>query len=198
MRPVDLVGVHLEPDLGVPVVVLREHAEPNRFLPVFVGPSEAAAIALVVQGVELPRPGTHDLMTALVERLDAEVDRIEVTGRQDGTFVADLVLRTPGGPVRLDARPSDAIALAVRTDAPLFVSEEVLAESGLVVDETGEAAIDAELDQFRAFLTGVDPADFALDDPPTGALGDGQPIGDTTDPPDAAGDVGGDESFSGP
>jgi uncharacterized protein len=132
---------------------------------------EAAAIAVALDGQAPPRPLTHDVMAELVLSLDARVDRVEVTGLRDGTFVAELALTGPGGERRLDARPSDAIALALRVGAPTFVSDEVLDEAGTVlVKELDQEAIDAEVTVFRSLLDGLSPGDFPSDrgSPPTG------------------------------
>jgi uncharacterized protein len=166
----DLVGVQVE-EHGV-VVLLRERDEPHRILPIVVGGLEAAAIVLGVTDTATPRPLTHDLLAALVEHFGARLDRVEVTELDGSTFHADLVLDEAGGAAsRVDARPSDAIALAIRAHAPLFVSEDVLdVAAAELLDEAPEAhepaepvdpeAIEAEVDEFRRFLTDVDPDDF--------------------------------------
>lgn len=120
MKLVDIVGLHLEAASGAPLILLPEHDAPHRVLPIFIGVPEAAAIYMAVSGQTPPRPFTHDVMAALVESLDARVERVEVTDLHDGTFVAELAVSGPGGGRRLDTRPSDAIALAVRVDAPLM------------------------------------------------------------------------------
>jgi bifunctional DNase/RNase len=165
------MGLTLEATSGAPLVLLREQDAPNRVLPIFIGEPEAIAIALALAGESPPRPFTHDLLATLVETLDAEVDHVEVTELRDGTFVADLSVRGPGGGVSLDSRPSDAIALAVRVNAPLYASEAVLDEAGAIVTaEEGDDEPDEEIDRFRAFLDTVDPAEFEADrgpdDPP--------------------------------
>ena len=130
MLLVDLIEIQMNPLTGESVLVLREHDEPNRLLPIVVGGVEAASIAFAAQGQTSPRPMTHDLMATLVERFDGHLDAVEVVGFQDGAFIANLAVSGPTGDLRLDTRPSDAIALAVRLHAPLFVSEHVLDEAG--------------------------------------------------------------------
>jgi bifunctional DNase/RNase len=159
MREVEIAGVGFEATSGMPLVVLRETDEPHRALPVFVGGAEAAAISVALSGQAPPRPLTYDLMADLVERLGARIERVEVTELRDGTFLAELAVTGPGGGHRLDVRPSDAIALALRTHAPLFVSDAVLDEAGAVVPD--EEAIDEEVAAFRSQLDNLDPADFA-------------------------------------
>ncbi|MGD9996343.1 MAG: bifunctional nuclease family protein [Ilumatobacteraceae bacterium] len=166
MKQVTIAAVGMEAVSGTPLVVLRESDEPHRLLPIFVGAPEAAAIALGVSGQEMPRPLTHDLMAALVDTLDGHLDAVEVTDLRDGSFVANLTLRGPVGERRLDTRPSDAIALAVRLGAPLFVADEVLDEAGSVpVEESDDEVLDQEdidraVEDFRAFLDEVDPTQF--------------------------------------
>lgn len=171
MKRVDLLGLNMEAGSGTPLVLLREQDEPHRVLPIFIGGREAVAIALALSGEEPPRPLTHDLLAALIESLDARVDHVEVTEVREGTFVAELAVRGPHDGVSLDSRPSDAIALAVLADAPLFVSEAVLDQAGAFVSvDTGDEAIDDDVDRFRAFLDEVDPAEFekheGRDEPP--------------------------------
>jgi len=165
MLLVDLIEIQMNPLTGEFVLVLREHDAPNRLLPIVVGGVEAASIASAAQGQSSPRPMTHDLMATLVERFDGHLDAVEVVDFQDGAFIANLAVSGPTGDLRLDTRPSDAIALAVRLHAPLFVSEHVLDEAGTSVESEGEpvldaARIDAEVDQFRDFLQQLAPDDF--------------------------------------
>lgn len=147
---------------GQPVVVLAPiDAEPGarRLLPIWIGLPEASAIMLAVEGVEPARPQTYDLMTTLIERLGAEVAQVVVTKLEAGTFYAEITLVTPAGPELIDARPSDSIALAVRTGAPIFVAEAVFADAGM---PDAEAAGDEQhqLAEFHQFLDGVEPDDF--------------------------------------
>jgi bifunctional DNase/RNase len=166
----DLVGLGVEPTTGTPVVMLREHDEPHRLLPIFVGGLEATAIELALTGEEPPRPMTHDLMASLVQTLEGQVDAAEVTELRDGSFLARLAIHGPAGEHTVDTRPSDAIALAVRIGAPVFVDDAVLEEAGSlpenVVEETepiDDAAIDETVEEFRTFLDDLDPSQFADD-----------------------------------
>lgn len=162
MKLVEIVGLHIEASSGAPLVLLREHDEPHRVLPILVGGPEAASIALALSGKAAPRPLTHDVMAALVTSVDAHVDSVEVTGLRDGAFLAELAISGPTGGMRLDTRPSDAIALAVRLGAPLFVSDAVLEEAGtLFVDELDEEAINDEVAEFRDLLDELDPTEIA-------------------------------------
>jgi bifunctional DNase/RNase len=167
MREVEIVGLGVEDESGSPLVVLRETEEPHRVLPIFVGGPEAAAIGLALAGEAPGRPSAHDVMAALVESLDAQVERVEVTELRDGAFVAELAVTGPTGDRRLDARPSDAIALALRVDAPLFVSDDVLDAAGGVLasepvddDTIDDETIDDEVAAFRDELEHLDPSDF--------------------------------------
>jgi len=167
MISVELIGIQVDPISGAAALVLREHDAPNRLLPIIIGQADASSIAIGANGTRLARPMTHDLMASLIDALDGHLDAVEVTELHDGAFIANVTVSGPTGERRIDTRPSDAIALAVRLHAPLFVSEAVLDEAGAVpVDESEqhqlaiEAAIDAEVDEFRAFLDDLDPRDF--------------------------------------
>lgn len=183
MKQVDVAALAVETSSGNPVVVLREHDAPHRLLSIFVGGPEATSIALAASGQQSSRPLTHDLMATLVGSLDAAIDAAEITELSDGAFLANLALHGPTGEQRLDTRPSDAIALAVRVGAPLYVSDAVLEAAGTfppdeeadtpVIDESeveqsgiGQQQFDAEeidrtVDEFRDFLDDVEPAHFA-------------------------------------
>jgi bifunctional DNase/RNase len=187
MKLVDIVGLHIEAASGAPLVLLREHDEPHRVLPIFVGGPEATSIAVALSGETTPRPLTHDVMAALVESVDAHVEAVEVTDLRDGAFLAELAISGPGGGRRLDTRPSDAIALAVRLGAPLFVSDAVLDEAGtLLVEAPDEETIEEEVTRFRDLLDELDPGEITgaiaelpaapADDPAD--VGDGAPDGD--------------------
>lgn len=185
MLLVDLVGIQMDPGTGASILVLREHDAPNRLLPIIVGGAEAASIAFTASGQTAPRPMTHDLMATLVESFDGRVDAVEVTELRDGSFLASLAVSGPTGEHRVDTRPSDAIALAVRLHAPLFVSEHVLDEAGTIPNvELDEEAIDAEVDQFRDFLSELNPTDFGVELPPVADADDPSCADDTGQDPD--------------
>lgn len=188
MYLVDLVGIQVDPKTGTSVLVLREHDAPNRLLPITVGGTEAASIAIAASGQTAPRPMTHDLMASIIESFEGHLDAVEVTDLQEGAFVANLTVSGPTGERRLDTRPSDAIALAVRLGAPLYVSQHVLDEAGtLPIVELDEVAIDAEVDQFRSFLAELDPADFDNKTAPTTIEQDDDANGDGEAAPTADG-----------
>ena len=116
------------------IVVLKEE-EGNRFLPIWIGPFEADAITLQLQGVDAPRPLTHDLLRTIIETLGGEVVKIEISGLEKNTYFARIVLDVNGDTVEIDSRPSDAIALSVRVNAPVYISEEVMDTAGLLPEE---------------------------------------------------------------
>jgi len=120
------------------VVILKEK-EAERYLPIWIGPAEADAIAVILQEVKLPRPLTHDLLRSVIDTLGATVNSIIVTDLKSDTFYAKIILDVDGGQMEVDSRPSDALALAVRTEVPVYVEEEVLDKAGIVLDrETGK------------------------------------------------------------
>lgn len=154
--PVELVGVRIELPSNTPIVLLREQ-DGDRYLPIWIGAGEATAIALALEGVEAQRPLTHDLLASIVERLGATVSRVVVTELRGGIYYADLVVVRDGNEIKISSRPSDAIALAARTDAPIFVLPNVLEEAGVEIrDEEEEDAVQ----RFRSFLESVSPEDF--------------------------------------
>ncbi|NND01289.1 MAG: bifunctional nuclease family protein [Acidimicrobiia bacterium] len=154
--PMELVGVRIELPTNTPILLLRE-ASGTRFLPIWIGTSEATAIALALEGIEPQRPLTHDLLKIITEQLGATVDRVVVTDLEDGTFFADLVMSRNGEELTISSRPSDAIALAARTKAPLFAAPEVIDEAGVEIrDDTQED----EIEKFREFLDEITPEDF--------------------------------------
>jgi len=160
---VSLVGVRLEVPTNQPIVLLREQDGP-RYLPIFIGPPEATAIVYALQGMDTPRPMTHDLLKTVLDDLTARLDRVEITELHDGTFYAEIELVRDGSSSRISSRPSDAIALAVRYSdtVPIFVDEEVLDEAGVLFDaEDDDEKDERQIEQFREFLDQVAPEDFA-------------------------------------
>ncbi len=145
--------------IGKQPIVLLKTVEGNRFLPIWIGHPEAAAILIKLQGTSLPRPMTHDLLTSVIGEFHAKVARITVTELKESTFYARLTLDKDGEEVDIDSRPSDALALAVRTDAPIFASTALIDENAIEfereVDDTEEI-----IESFRDFLEGVSPDDF--------------------------------------
>lgn len=116
------------------IVVLKEESG-NRFLPIWIGPFEADAITLQLQGVDAPRPLTHDLLKTVIETLGGEVLHIVISGLEKNTYFARIILDVDGDTVEVDSRPSDAIALGVRVNAPVYVAEEVMDQAGLLPEE---------------------------------------------------------------
>lgn len=154
--PLELVGVRIELPTNTPIVLLREVGG-SRFLPIWIGAAEATAIAFALEGVEPQRPMTHDLLKTATEALGAVVDRVLVTEFRDGIYYADLVLVRDGHEIVVSSRPSDAIALAARTGAPISVRPAVLDEAGVEIRDEDE---EDEVARFRSFLDDVEPEDF--------------------------------------
>lgn len=144
--PVRVAAVVVDPNTQAPVVILRDETDPRRYLPIFIGGTEATSIASALAGMALPRPLTHDLMLDLMVRTGWRVAKVTVTELREGTFYAKLTVEraAPGAGtaqrLTLDARPSDSIALALRAKAPIFVAHEVLEEAGGLAKEAEEKA----------------------------------------------------------
>lgn len=148
-------GLMLDPSSNVPIVVLK-HDETDVFLPIWIGVFEANAIALRIEEVETPRPMTHDLLRSAVEQLGAKVEKIVISDLRDNTFYALIHLSRNGEALEVDARPSDAIALALRTEAPIFVAEPVL-EKAQAVDLASQITDEEKL---KKWLEEVSPEDL--------------------------------------
>lgn len=125
----EVLGVAADPATGQPMVILRS-LEDRRELTMFIGPFEAQGIAFPLQGVRLPRPYTHDLIGAILRRLDTQVEKVVITDLRDNTYFATLTLRSQGRAIELDSRPSDAIAIALREKVPILAEERVLQAAG--------------------------------------------------------------------
>lgn len=153
------------------IVVLREESG-ERYLPIWIGPFEADAITIQLQGVEVARPMTHDLLKQLIETLDGEVAYVVISDLQNDTFYAKIVLNFHGDTIEVDSRPSDAVALAVRVEAPIYVEDEVMDRAGMEPEEELSLAdkessgrresvaefdeSEEDLDVFRDFIEGLD------------------------------------------
>ena len=146
-----------------PVLILKPVSdEPGegRLLPIWIGVPEATAILLAIEGGTTPRPLVYDLMKSLLDSLGAQVERVEITRIEEGTFHAAITVRTGDRTEVIDARPSDSVALATRMEAPIYVADEVLAEAGVPDESESTSDQDSELAAFSEFLDSVDPADF--------------------------------------
>jgi hypothetical protein len=149
--------------VGKQPIVLLKTADGNRFLPIWIGHPEAAAILMKLQNASTPRPMTHDLVTEILGQLNAEVVRITVTELRENTFFAQITVQLDGSEVEIDSRPSDAIALAIRSDAPIYAAESVIEESAIEFE--GEEVNEEEMvDEFKKFLENVSPDQFAVED----------------------------------
>lgn len=155
LLPVEVHGVNLDVMTNQPVVILREVGS-KRFLPIWIGQFEATAILMELQGVEPSRPLTHDLMKTMMDELHASLDRVVVTDLRDGTFYARLSVSVNGSSLEIDARPSDAIALAVRNTTPIFAAVEVMDKAAIM----GEEGEEDEVERFKEFLETIRPEDF--------------------------------------
>ncbi len=148
-------GLMVDPITNMPIVILRDK-EGQKVLPIWVGIFEANAIALQIENVSTPRPMTHDLLRNVIEDLQASVQKIVVCDLQENTFYALIYLSLNGNTVAIDSRPSDAIALALRTRAPIFVEETVI-DNAKTVDTSSE---EADADRLHKWLESLDPDDL--------------------------------------
>ena len=156
MIELSLVGVRVELPSNQPIVLLKETGG-DRYLPIWIGAVEATAIAFALQGIQTPRPMTHDLMRDMLKEANIEVERIVISELVDQTFFANIRMTGNGDTIDVSSRPSDAIALAVRLGSPIFGAEEVLEQAGIELKDDEEV----EVEKFREFLDQVTPEDFA-------------------------------------
>ncbi len=162
-------GLTLDPVTKTPVVVLRDEKD-SLNLPIWIGLLEATSMATELEGIKMARPMTHDLLRTMIQELGAQVERIEVTELRDNTFFASIHLQVNGVVMRLDSRPSDAIALALRVGSPIFVAEAVLAASSTLTEQSatdgdgepgpGKDISDVSPDEWQDILENLDPDDF--------------------------------------
>ena len=172
MVNMEVVGVRIEMPSNQPIVLLKE-VDGSRFLPIWVGAVEATAIAFAQQGMVAQRPLTHDLIADILEAADLTLTAVQVVQLKDGVFYAEMQVRTESGTVlKISARPSDAIAIALRTKSNILADSDLLDEVGIDIPErlladgedgqtTGSAGSDGELERFREFLDQINPEDFA-------------------------------------
>lgn len=162
MVQVRVVGVAVD-SRSQPLILLKplgEEPGTGSMLPIWIGAQEATSAFIALEGETPPRPLTHDLLKSVIDALAAKVERVEVTRIEGGTFYAEITLATNAGAQLLDCRPSDAIALAIRADAPIWVADEVLEDAGIA--DTAVAVVDEEskVAEFKRFLDEVDPDQF--------------------------------------
>ncbi|NCJ06732.1 bifunctional nuclease family protein [Synechococcales cyanobacterium C] len=165
MIEMNVAGIALDAATRIPIVLLKDGTE-RRALPIWIGQNEARAILSVLENQKTPRPMTHDLMVNLLSEFEVVLKRVVIHALQDSTFYAILTVQQGEVTKQVDARPSDAIALALRTNAPIWVMEEVVADASIPVDPDID---EAEREAFREFLANINPEDFSQ------SRGDGEP-----------------------
>jgi bifunctional DNase/RNase len=161
MQEMIIYGVSFDM-VGKQPIVLLKTADGNKFLPIWIGHPEAAAILMKLQGAATPRPMSHDLFTDILSQLEARVVKIAVTELRENTFYAMITVAVDGTEIEIDSRPSDAIALAVRADAPIFVAESVIEESAIEFEHE-DVNEEEVVEEFKRFLDEVKPEDFSTD-----------------------------------
>jgi len=162
MQEMVIYGVSFDM-VGKQPIVLLKTVDSNKFLPIWIGHPEAAAILMKLQGATTPRPMTHDLLVDMLSELEVRCTQVSVTELRDNTFFASITLTVDGKEMEIDSRPSDALALAVRSGAPIFAAEEVIAESAIEFEHDVEDTEEV-VEKFKDFLDQVSPEDFAGDD----------------------------------
>ncbi len=162
MVQVRVAGVALDSSGGHVILLkpMEDLSAEGRMVPIWIGEQEATSILIAVEGATPPRPLAHDLMRALLGTVGADVERVDITRIDGGTFYAEITVTTGSGPRVVDARPSDAVALASRTGAPLFVADAVMEEAGVPAMLDGVEDEAEVVDEFKKFLDDVDPEEF--------------------------------------
>ena len=158
MQEMVIYGVSFDM-VGKQPIVLLKTSKGNKFLPIWIGHAKAAAILMKLQGADTPRPMTHDLLSDMLAELNAEIARITVTELRENTFYARITLKAAASEIEIDSRPSDALALAVRSDAPIFAADKVIEESGIEFEHEVEDQEEV-VEKFKEFLDEVSPDDF--------------------------------------
>ena len=161
MQEMVIYGVSFDM-VGKQPIVLLKTSDGNKFLPIWIGHPEAAAILMKLQGAGTPRPMTHDLVTDMLARLEARVVRIAVTELRENTFYALVTVAVNGTEIEIDSRPSDAIALAVRAEAPIFAADDVIEESAIEFEHE-DVNEEEVVEEFKKFLDEVKPEDFSTE-----------------------------------
>jgi bifunctional DNase/RNase len=162
MQEMVIYGVSFDMVGKQPIVLLKTR-DGNKFLPIWIGHPEAAAILMKLQGANTPRPMTHDLISEMLTELDVSCSRVSVTELRENTFYAEVTLQLNGREIPIDSRPSDALALAVRTGAPIFAAEDVISESAIEFEHEVEDTEEV-VEKFKDFLDNVTPEDFASEE----------------------------------
>ena len=163
MQEMVIYGVSFDLVGKQPIVLLRT-AGGNKYLPIWIGHFEAAAILTKLQNATNPRPMTHDLVDKMIAELGAQVTRVTVTELRENTFYAEITLQQDGTEIDVDSRPSDAIALAIRAEAPIFAADQVIEESAIEFEGEGVENSEETIDEFKKFLDRVSPDEFAVAD----------------------------------
>lgn len=160
MLSVEVVGIRIDDSGNSPVLILKELSTQGRVLEIWIGAVEAGAIAMAQQEVQSPRPLTHDLIVNILKTLNVNLVTVRINELSDGVYLAELVLSDGS---RIECRPSDGVAIAIRTDAPILVAEEVFDKAGFVVDsgfEDEQIDEETEIEAFKDFLENLKPEDF--------------------------------------
>ncbi len=156
----DLVGVVVDAPANVPVMHLREQEGERRVLSIYIGVAEASAIRIVLDGHRSPRPLTHDLMVEMLEEFGAHLNRVVITEMKNHTYFAELQVVHNGQRHAISCRPSDAVAIAVRSEVPIAANRELLDQVGQVVEEGDDENEEEVLEEFRDFIDSINPEDF--------------------------------------
>ena len=157
----ELIGVRVEIPANTPMVLLQEQDGEHRLLPIYIGSPEAASIHYALEGIDPPRPLTHDLFISVIGKLGASLSKVVVTEVRDHTYYAELHLTVGDDEQIISSRPSDAIALAVRCEAPLFAASALLDDVGQIPEPEPEEEAEEIIDEFKDFIESVSPDDFA-------------------------------------